>query len=306
MDLTLFCFVDITENGHWRGAGWGKEAIDLSLNPGTTIGPYLIVEQIGRGGMATVYKAYEEPLTRHVAIKVLPEFFAEDKDYRVRFQVEAVAVAKLRHNNIVTVFAYGEENGVPYIVCEFVDGGTLAERLAGAIGVAEALEVLTPVASALDYAHAQGVLHRDIKPSNIMLLSDGTPVLTDFGLAKVFGGDTITLTGQVLGTPEYMAPELVSGAGAGPAADRYSFGVVAYQMLTGRVPFQGNTPGATLMAQVNDPLPPAREINPDLSEDVAVVLDKALSKPPEARYESASDFVLALSTAGLPAAAEAV
>ena len=111
----------------------GEGRSSLSFNPGTTLGSYLIVEQIGRGGMATVYKAYEEPLTRHVAIKVLPEFFAEDKDYRVRFQVEAVAVAKLRHNNILTVFAYGEEEGVPYIVCEFVDGGTLAERLDGAM-----------------------------------------------------------------------------------------------------------------------------------------------------------------------------
>ena len=261
----------------------GKEGSSLSFNPGTTLGSYLIVEQIGRGGMATVYKAYEEPLTRHVAIKVLPEFFAEDKDYRVRFQVEAVAVAKLRHNNILTVFAYGEEEGVPYIVCEFVDGGTLAERLDGAMPIEDAVQVLVPVASALDYAHSQGVLHRDVKPSNIMLLSDGTPVLTDFGLAKVLGGDTITVTGQVLGTPEYMAPELVSGDGAGPAADRYSLGVVAYQMLTGRVPFQGNTPGATLMAQIHDPLPPARDLNPGLSVDVA------------------GDFVAALAAAGLPA-----
>jgi len=255
--------------------------------------------------MATVYKAYEEPLTRHVAIKVLPEFFAEDKDYRLRFQVEAVAVAKLRHNNILTVFAYGEEGGVPCIVCEFMDGGTLAERLDGAMPIEDAVSLLTPVASALDYANSRGVLHRDIKPSNIMLLSDGTPVLTDFGLAKVVGGETITVTGQVLGTPEYMAPELVSGDGAGPAADRYSLAVVAYQMLTGRVPFQGNTPGATLMAQVNDLLPPAREINPNLSVDVAVVLDKALAKAPEARYETASDFVAALAAAGLPAPIEA-
>ena len=255
--------------------------------------------------MATVYKAYEEPLTRHVAIKVLPEFFAEEKDYRVRFQIEAVAVAKLRHNNILTVFAYGEEEGVPYIVCEFVDGGTLAQRLDGVMPIADALLVLTPVASALDYAHSQGVLHRDIKPSNIMMLSDGTPVLTDFGLAKVIGGATITVTGQVLGTPEYMAPELVQGDGAGPAADRYSLGVVAYQMLTGRVPFQGNTPGATLMSQVQDPLPPAREINPDLTVEIAVILDKALAKAPAERYETASAFVADLASAGLPAPMEA-
>ena len=295
----------IDDNGSWRAGDGGGRRNRLSFSPGTTLGSYLIVEQIGRGGMATVYKAYEEPLTRHVAIKVLPEFFAEDKDYRVRFQIEAVAVAKLRHNNILTVFAYGEEEGVPYIVCEFVDGGTLAQRLDGAMAVGNAVLILTPVASALDYAHSQGVLHRDIKPSNIMLLSDGTPVLTDFGLAKVVGGETITVTGQVLGTPEYMAPELVSGDGAGPAADRYSLAVVAYQMLTGRVPFQGNTPGATLMAQMNDPLPPARELNPGLSEGIAIVLHKGLAKTPEERYESASDFVAALAASEMPASLEA-
>jgi serine/threonine-protein kinase len=130
--------------------------------------------------------------------------------------------------------------------------------------------------------------------------------LTDFGLAKVFGSETITVTGQVLGTPEYMAPELVSGDGAGPAADRYSLGVVAYQMLTGRVPFQGNTPGATLMAQVHDPLPPARDLNPDLSVAVAVVLDKALAKAPAERYETAAGFIADLASAGLAATAEVV
>src|SRR5258707_4356556 len=201
------------------GNGGGRRK-RLSISPGTTLGSFRTVEQIGRGGLATVYKAYEELLPRHVAIKVLPEFFAEDKDYRVRFQIEAVAVAKLRHNNILTVFAYGEEEGVPYIVCEFVDGGTLAQRLDGVMAIADALQVLIPVASALDYAHSQGVLHRDIKPSNIMMLSDGTTVLTDFGLAKVLEGDTITVTGQVLGTPEYMAPELVQGDGVGRSEER--------------------------------------------------------------------------------------
>src|SRR2546428_9916424 len=172
--------------------------------------------------MATVYKAYEEPLTRHVAIKVLPEFFAEDKDYRLRFQVEAVAVAKLRHNNILTVFAYGEEGGVPYIVCEFMDGGTLAERLDGAMPIEDAVSLLTPVASALDYAHSQGVLHRDIKPSNIMLLSDGTPVLTDFGLANALAGAPTTGPAQVRGRPEHQGPDVRPGdeAGAAGARDR--------------------------------------------------------------------------------------
>jgi serine/threonine protein kinase len=272
----------------------------MSLTPGVNVGPYLIVEQIGRGGMASVYKAYEESLARHVAIKVLPEFFAEAKEYRVRFQVEAVAVAKLRHQNILSVFAYGEDNGTPYIVSEFVDGGTLAERLNGAMKVEEVVTLLAPIASALDYAHMQGVLHRDIKPSNIMLLGDGTPVLTDFGLAKLLESDTITLTGQVLGTPEYMAPEMCTGEVAGPRADIYSLGVVAYEMLTARVPFKGNTPGATIVAQISQPLPPAEELNPDLPFAVAAVLHKALSKDPNDRYETAQQFVSALGTASRP------
>jgi serine/threonine protein kinase len=269
----------------------------VSLVPGVNIGPYLIVEQIGRGGMAAVYKAYEESLARHVAIKVLPEFFAEAKEYRVRFQVEAVAVAKLRHQNILSVFAYGEDNGTPYIVSEFVDGGTLAEKLNGAMKVDEVVALLAPIASALDYAHSQGVLHRDVKPSNIMLLGDGTPVLTDFGLAKLLESDTITVTGTVLGTPEYMAPELCSGEVAGPRADIYSLGVVAYEMLTARVPFKGNTPGATIIAQMSEALPPAHEVNPELAPDVAAVLDKALSKDPNDRYETAQEFVSALAAA---------
>lgn len=269
----------------------------MSLTPGVNVGPYLIVEQIGRGGMAAVYKAYEESLARHVAIKVLPEFFAEAKEYRVRFQVEAVAVAKLRHQNILSVFAYGEENGTPYIVSEFVDGGTLADKLNGAMKVDEVVAVLAPIASALDYAHAQGVLHRDVKPSNIMLLGDGTPVLTDFGLAKLLESDTITLAGTVLGTPEYMAPELCSGEVAGPRADIYSLGVVAYEMLTARVPFKGNTPGATIVAQISEPLPPAHEVNPELPRAVASVLDKALSKDPNDRYETAQEFIGALGEA---------
>jgi serine/threonine-protein kinase len=275
----------------------------MSLTPGVNVGPYLIVEQIGRGGMAAVYKAYEESLARHVAIKVLPEFFAEAKEYRVRFQVEAVAVAKLRHQNILSVYAYGEENGTPYIVSEFVDGGTLADRLNGAMKVDEVIVLLAPIASALDYAHSQGVLHRDVKPSNIMLLGDGTPVLTDFGLAKLLESDTITLAGTVLGTPEYMAPELCSGEVAGPRADIYSLGVVAYEMLTARVPFKGNTPGATIVAQISELLPPAHEVNPDLPRAVAEVLDKALSKDPDGRYETAQEFVGALAEANTAMAA---
>ncbi len=277
----------------------------MSLAPGTQVGPYLIIEQIGRGGMASVYKAYEEALARHVAIKVLPEFFAEEKEYRVRFQVEAVAVAKLRHLNILSVFAYGEENGIPYIVSEFMDGGTLAERLNGAVAVEEVVALLEPIASALDYAHGQGVLHRDIKPSNIMLLGDGTPVLTDFGLAKLLEADTVTISGTVLGTPEYMAPELCAGEAAGTRADLYSLAVVAYQMLSGQVPFKGPTPGATIVAQIHDPLPPAHEVNPNLPEPVAAILHKALAKVPEDRYESAIEFITALASSGAQEPVEA-
>ena len=272
----------------------------MSLSPGDQLGPYRIVEEIGRGGMATVYKARHEALERDVAIKVLPEFLAEQEDFRERFQQEAVAVAHLRHPSILAIHDYGEEDGVTYIVNEYVNGGTLAQRMQGARAIAETVELLSPVASALDYAHARSVVHRDVKPSNILLTEDGTPILADFGLAKMLGpdGSRLTTTGAVVGTPDYMAPEQCSGGEVAAPADIYALGMVAYEMLTGKLPFQAPTPAMTIIAQISKPLPPARSFNPELPEAAERALERALAKLPEDRFATAGELMAALATSG--------
>ncbi|TMG10726.1 MAG: serine/threonine protein kinase, partial [Chloroflexi bacterium] len=180
----------------------------MSLREGAVVGSYRLIERIGGGGMATVHRAYHPALDRHVAVKVWPEFFADDPSYRERFQQEARSVAALRHPNILQVFDYGHDDGVAFIVMELVEGGTLADRLDGPMPLDEALSLLEPVAAALDYAHSREVLHRDIKPSNILLRDEATPVLADFGLAIMAGpGRRLTAVGDVMGTPEYMSPE---------------------------------------------------------------------------------------------------
>src|SRR5207247_1328010 len=184
----------------------------MSLGPGVELGPYSVVERIGRGGMATVYKAYHAALDRYVAIKVLPEFFAEDEEYRERFHQEAMSVARLRHPNILSVYDFGHERGIAYLVLELISGGTLADRLGTRIDIHDTVAMLKPIADALDHAHRNGVLHRDIKPSNILLHRDGTPVLADFGLAKLAASvRRLTASGIVMGTPEYMSPEQAGG-----------------------------------------------------------------------------------------------
>ena len=273
----------------------------MPLGPGSLLGPYEIVDQLGRGGMAAVFKAYQPALERHVAIKVLPEFYAGDPDFKSRFHREAVAVASLRHPNILHVFDHGEHDGLTYIVTELVEGGTLDDKLGAPIPPDKALAILEPVASAIDYAHAQGVLHRDIKPSNILIARDGSPVLGDFGLAKMTGTKLrLTRTGMIVGTPEYMAPEQCAGEEPGPAADIYSFAVVAYEMLTGKVPFSAKTPAAVILAQIQSPLPPPHSINPDLTSAVEAALSRGLAKAPEDRPASCAEFVRSLSAAPGP------
>jgi serine/threonine protein kinase len=267
----------------------------MNVAPGTMIGPYRIVEKIGRGGMATVYKAHHAALARYVAIKVLPEFLAGEPGFKERFQQEAVAVAKLRHPNILAVFDYGDVDGTTYIVNEFIDGGTLSDQLGQPLPIDYVVATLKPVAGAIDYAHARGILHRDIKPSNILMNMEGTPVLGDFGLAKMLeGGPGLTQVGMIVGTPEYMSPEQCTGDVLGPSADLYALGVVAYQMLTGQLPFRAETPAAVLHAQVNNQLPPPRNFNPDLSPGVEGALLKALAKAPADRYKTASAMIKAL------------
>src|SRR5260221_3300414 len=270
----------------------------VSLPDGYSLGPYRIMGKIGRGGMATVYRAHHAALDRDVAIKVLPDFFAEEDAYRDRFQQEARSVARLNHPNILNVFDFGQEGGVTFLVLELVEGGTLADRLGRPMELEEPIKLLGPIAGALDHAHAQGILHRDIKPSNILIHTDGTPVLADFGLAKMADwGRKLTASGTVLGTPEYMSPEQGAGEPIGPPSDRYSFAVVAYEMLTGRVPFEAETPAAVLLSHINKAVPPTRELVGELSSHVEDALRKGLAKSPIERFGSASQFVAALTPA---------
>jgi putative two-component system response regulator len=263
-----------------------------------SLGSYRILERIGRGGMATVYRAHHEGLDRYVAIKVLPDFFAEEEVYRERFQHEARSVGRLKHPNILEVFDYGQEEGVTFLVMELVEGGTLEDRLGSPMELEDVVRTLEPLAGALDYAHARGIMHRDIKPSNILLQKDGTPVLADFGLALMAGSTRrITATGMVMGTPEYMSPEQAADEPIGPSSDRYALAVVAYQMLTGRVPFDADTPAAVLLSHVTRPMPATAELRGELSAHIEDVLRRALAKKPEDRFPSAAAFVAALKPA---------
>jgi len=266
------------------------------------IAQYEIIKERGRGGFATVYKARDTKLDRIVALKVLHPYWSEDPNFVARFQREARSAANLRHPNIVTVYDASEAAGQLYIVMEYLPGRTLRELLEaeGALPLERALPILEQIASALDYAHGQRVIHRDVKPANVIV--EETPggvqaTLMDFGLVKAMEGSAaLTSMGTLLGSPEYMAPEQADpnrAAEVGPAADRYALGVVAYQMLAGRVPFPGNTP-ATLNAHLNMTPPDPHSIREDLVPDVAAALLKMLAKSPADRFASASVFVAQL------------
>ena len=268
----------------------------MSLQPGNTLGNYQIVEKIGAGGMGAVYKAYQPGLGRFVAIKVLPPQTAGDPAFAERFAQEARAVGKLRHPNIVTAFDFTQQDDIAYLVSDYIDGGTLADQLGAALPLDYAIGILGPLAAALDYAHARGVVHRDIKPQNVLLTREGTPLLTDFGLAKIVGpGSGMTQAGSLMGTADYMAPELAGGAeSAGPMADQYALGIIAYQMLVGRHPFPSENPLSALMAHVNKPVPLPSQLGVVLPPGVEAALLRALAKKPEDRFARSGDFARAL------------
>jgi len=266
---------------------------------GQSLGRYHILEQLGEGGMAIVYKAYDIRLERDVAVKVIRvDQFAPAVLERIlkRFEREAKALARLTHPNIVNVIDYGEYEGAPYLVMEYLPGGTLKQRLGHPMPWQEAVRILLPIAQALTYAHEHNIVHRDVKPSNILLTESGQPMLTDFGIAKILESEetaTLTGTGIGVGTPEYMAPEQWTGQ-AGPQSDIYSLGVVFYELVTGRKPYVADTPAAILLKQANEPLPLPRQFAPGLPEAVERVLFKALAKKPEDRYASMDAFAAAL------------
>jgi serine/threonine-protein kinase len=248
--------------------------------------------------MGLVYRAYHVHLERTGALKVL-QGMAPDPDTTARFRHEAQAIAQMRHPNIVNVYDFGEHEGVPYMIIEYVPGGSLANRLSqGPLDNATALKYLRGIAAGLDHAHGLGIVHRDVKPANVLLEKDDTPVLADFGLAKLLQGSSLkSMTGVTTGTPAYMAPEQVTGNQVGPAADRYALATIAYEMLTGVIPFVGEGLMELLYAHVHrEPTPPSAR-NRTLGPRVDAVIMRGLAKDPAARWESCAAMVEALSAA---------
>ena len=267
---------------------------------GQSLGRYHILEQLGEGGMAVVYKAYDTRLEADVAVKVIRvENLTLGTMERAlkRFEREAKALAKLNHQNIVNVTDYGEYESKPYLVMPYFPGGTLKQKLGKAIPWQEAVEMLLPIAEALDYAHSQKMVHRDVKPANILLTERGQPMLTDFGIAKVLDiEETMELTGTsaAVGTPEYMAPEQATAKTADHRADIYALGIVLYEMITGRKPYSADTPMAVLIMHARDPLPRPSNFVSGIPNAVEKVLIKALAKSPDDRYHSMAEMVSAL------------
>jgi len=268
----------------------------MTFKIGENVGPYRIISQLGQGGMATVYKAYHASLDRYVAIKVLHAAFKEDPTFTARFAREARVLAKLEHANIVPIYDFAEHNGDPYLVMKYVEGDTLKARMShGALPMDEVLKVVDAVGGGLSYAHKQGILHRDIKPSNVIITNDNQYFLSDFGLARIASAGESTLSQDtMLGTPNYISPEQAKGVRDLDArTDIYSFGVLLYEMVVGRVPFSGDTPFAIIHDHIYTPLPLPSKVNPNVSEEVERVLLKALAKDRDDRFADASLLVSA-------------
>jgi len=314
-DLVQKCLLVTHDGSYWYQSGaWanfvasqeylvGGSRVNGGLLTGSRIGQYEILELIGRGGMAEVYKGRHTRLDRPVAVKVLSANLAAEGDFRKRFEREARSIAALKHPNIVSVFDFGDVEGLYYMVMEFVAGQSLAQFIAqaGILPLAQALPLMIDLASALDYAHAQGIVHRDIKPSNVMLDAVHPTetnslglraILTDFGIAKLLTTKEGTKTDGLTGTLDYMAPEQIRAAhDLDGRADVYALGVVFYQMLTARLPFYGDNPAAILMGHLQVQPPDPREFIADLPEHVANAIRIALAKSPADRFPTAGQFV---------------
>jgi tRNA A-37 threonylcarbamoyl transferase component Bud32 len=277
---------------------------------GQTLGKYRVMEPLGRGGMARVYRAYHPQLDRYVAVKVLRSDLVDDEEFLTRFRREARAVAALRHPNIVQVFDSDVEGEIYYIVLELLEGDTLKTRLndyrirGERMPLGEMVRILLDVLDGLDYAHGEGMVHRDIKPANILLTGHGEAVVTDFGIAQMVGSTRHTASGAMMGTLNYMAPEQGLQGRSDVRSDVYSLGIVFYEMLTQRVPFDADTPLAVLMKHLNDPLPLPRKIEPAVPEPLERVVLKALAKQPDDRYQSAGEMAEALVAAAKEAGVE--
>ena len=266
---------------------------------GKTLGVYRLENSLGRGGMATVYRAYQATIKRYVAIKVMAADIASDPGFVERFTREAEVIASLQHPHILPVIDYGEADGVHYLVMRYLDGGSLEDRMrTRPLKFSEASRFIEQIASALDYAHKRGVIHRDFKASNVLLDDDDNPYLTDFGIARLASSiSKLTATGTVMGTPAYMSPEQAMGLAVDGRSDIYSFGVVVYEMMTHRLPFMADTPAALVFQHVYEQPASPRQLNPLLPEAVEQVILRALAKNPDDRYSSAGEMARAFSEA---------
>ncbi len=266
------------------------------------LGKYEIIERLGRGGMAEVYRAYNANLARYEAIKVLHTFLADAPEFKSRFEKEAQNIARLKHPNIIQVydFDFDAENESYYMVMELIEGGTLKDRLQELAAqnrimpLEETLRITREAASALSYAHKSGMIHRDVKPANLMLDKDNRLVLTDFGIAKMVTGPQLTITGGMVGTPAYMAPEQGMGEYGDERSDLYSLGVIFYEMLIGHTPYSADTPLALILQHVNQPVPTATSVKTNLPPFVDKLLEKMLAKSPDERYQTADDLIAEL------------
>ncbi|HRF95102.1 MAG TPA: serine/threonine-protein kinase, partial [Aggregatilineales bacterium] len=268
-------------------------------------GEYVIESELGVGGMGAVYKASQQSLNRVVAIKVMNIQLARQTGFAERFAREAQTSALLEHPNIIPIYDYGQQDGYVYLVMRLLTGHSLAERLSAQLesdhplpNLSEVTHLIKQIASALDYAHAKGVIHRDIKPSNIMFDETGRPYLVDFGIAKLLSANSgLTGTGVAMGTPNFMPPEQWRSDPVTPATDQYALGVIVYNILTGKLPFEGDTPFALMHKHLHEYPTPPHQQRAELPEKVSPILMRAMAKDPHERYATCTDFADALVSA---------
>jgi serine/threonine-protein kinase len=262
------------------------------------IGRYEIKGELGRGGMATVYRAYDPSFEREVAIKVLPRELLHDPQFRDRFRREIKTIASLEHPAIVPVYDVGEEDGVPFFVMRFMPGGSLTQWIEkGKFSLEDAARIIERLSSALAYAHKNGLIHRDLKPDNILFDNNGDPFISDFGVAKITDSSTNMTGSGIIGTPAYMSPEQAQGEKVDNRSDIYGLGVIIFQMLSGHQPYEATTPMGVAVKHITDPVPEILKDNPDLGPQADTIIKTAMAKDPSLRYQTATELAQALSEA---------